>query len=140
MNEEPILNLNKDEKPHSKNKTVGRISRLFQKKPKKKSSSLAPSISSISLSEQQQQQQHGLSKQSTYQSSSSIASSQISAQQQQQYLEASDRNSYMDTRSIQMNNDAGKILERLISVVDCIREGWEVVEGRRDIREELPPR
>lgn len=106
MNEEPILNLNKDEKPHSKNKTVGRISRLFQKKPKKKSS-MAPSISSICLSEQQQ----GLSKQSIYQSSSSIASSHLSTQQtqQQQYIDSSDRNSYLDTRSIQLNNDTGKV-------------------------------
>ncbi|KAL9536818.1 hypothetical protein MBANPS3_012339 [Mucor bainieri] len=112
MNEEPIISLNKDEKSHSKNKTVGRISRLFQKKPKKKSSgSLAPSISSISISEHQQQQ--GLSKQSTYQSSSSIASSQISFPQQQQYLDASDRNSYLDTRSAQVNNDAASINSKL---------------------------
>ncbi|GAN10538.1 eukaryotic translation initiation factor 3 subunit J-like [Mucor ambiguus] len=110
MNEEPIISLNKDEKSHSKNKTVGRISRLFQKKPKKKSSSLAPSASSVSLSEQQQQQ--GLSKQSNYQSSSSIASSQVSVPQQQ-YLDASDRNSYLDTRSIQMNNDAASINSKL---------------------------
>ncbi|KAK4511185.1 uncharacterized protein ATC70_012399 [Mucor velutinosus] len=111
MNEEPIINLNKDEKLHSKNKTVGRISRLFQKKPKKKSSSLAPSISSVSLSEQQQQQ--GLSKQSTYQSSSSIASSQISVPPQQQYLDASDRNSYLDTRNIQINSDAASSNSKL---------------------------
>ncbi|KAI9267579.1 hypothetical protein EDC94DRAFT_692076 [Helicostylum pulchrum] len=54
----------------SKNKTVGRISRLFQKKPKKKS--MASSVSSMSLSDP------ALSKQNTYQSSSSIASSQQS--------------------------------------------------------------
>jgi hypothetical protein len=105
MNEEPILNLNKDEKSHSKNKAVGRISRLFQKKPKKKSS-MAPSISSICLSEEQQ----SLSNQSNYHSSSSIASSHLSTQQpQQQYIDTSDRNSYLDTRSIQLNNDNGKI-------------------------------
>lgn len=54
----------------SKNKTVGRISRLFQKKPKKKS--MASSVSSMSLSDP------ALSKQNTYQSSSSITSSQQS--------------------------------------------------------------
>ncbi|OAD05929.1 hypothetical protein MUCCIDRAFT_106489 [Mucor lusitanicus CBS 277.49] len=106
--------MSKDEKSQPKNKTVGRISRLFQKKPKKKSSgNLAPSISSVSLSEQQ-----GLSKQATYQSSSSIASSQISVpqqqqQQQQQFLDTSDRSSYLDTRSIQMNNDAASINSKL---------------------------
>jgi hypothetical protein len=56
-----------DREEKSKNKTVGRISRLFQKKPKKKS--IASSISSLSLSDP------ALSKKTTFQSSSSIASS-----------------------------------------------------------------
>jgi hypothetical protein len=59
MNE---ITIDREEK--SKNKTVGRISRLFQKKPKKKS--VASSISSLSLSDP------ALSKQTT---ASSIASS-----------------------------------------------------------------
>lgn len=54
----------------TKNKTVGRISRLFQKKPKKKT--MASSVSSMSLSDP------ALSKHNTYQSSTSIASSQQS--------------------------------------------------------------
>ncbi|KAI8637034.1 hypothetical protein BD408DRAFT_375839 [Parasitella parasitica] len=121
MNEEPILELSKNEKSQSKTKSVGgRISRLFQKKPKKKSS-LAPSISSISLSEQQQT----LSKQFTYQSSSSIASSHQSIQQQQQqqqqmqpphqqpYIETPERNSSLDSRSIQMNSDNASISSKL---------------------------
>ncbi|CEP17008.1 hypothetical protein [Parasitella parasitica] len=116
MNEDPILELNKDEKSQSKNKSVGgRISRLFQKKPKKKSS-LAPSISSISLSEQQT-----LSKQSTYQSTSSIASSHQSIQysqpmqppHQQPYIEALERNSSLESRSVQMNSDNASINSKL---------------------------
>lgn len=66
-----IRKMNEVENPEkSKNKTVGRISRLFQKKPKKKMTS---SLSSMSLSDP------ALSKGATaFQSSSSIASSQNS--------------------------------------------------------------
>ncbi|KAI7888614.1 uncharacterized protein EV154DRAFT_517211 [Mucor mucedo] len=56
------------EKSSSKNKTVGRISRLFQKKPKKKN--MTSSLSSMSLSDTTLS-----SKPTTFQSSSSIASS-----------------------------------------------------------------
>lgn len=63
--------MNELENPEkSKNKTVGRISRLFQKKPKKKN--MTSSFSSMSLSDP------ALSKQNTFQSSSSISSSQKS--------------------------------------------------------------
>ncbi|KAG2233222.1 hypothetical protein INT48_007642 [Thamnidium elegans] len=71
----------------SKNKTVGRISRLFQKKPKKKS--MASSVSSMSLSDP------ALSKQNTYQSSSSITSSQQSIAM----LEGPKRTTSLEARS-----------------------------------------
>lgn len=57
------------EKSSSKNKTVARISRIFQKKPKKKN--MTSSLSSMSLSDLS-------SKPNTFQSSSSIASSSVS--------------------------------------------------------------
>lgn len=75
----------------NKNKTVGRISRLFQKKPKKKS--ISSSTSTMSLSDPALQKPYP----------SSIASSQLSIP-----AEAPNRTTSLESRSIQTASDEGR--------------------------------
>lgn len=76
----------------NKNKTVGRISRLFQKKPKKKS--ISSSTSTMSLSDPALPKPYP----------SSIASSQLSIP-----AEAPNRTASLESRSIQTTSDEGNI-------------------------------
>lgn len=103
-NELPVIET--DEKHASKNKGgVGRISRLFQKKPKKK---LDSQLSDPSLS-----------KQETCHSNASIASSQTS---NNHMSETTDRSSYIsvqqqgNTPYYNSMNDTGKVPESTIKI------------------------
>ncbi|KAI9470833.1 MAG: hypothetical protein EXX96DRAFT_585886 [Benjaminiella poitrasii] len=107
MNEQQQQQQVIDEKSvNSKNKTMSRISRLFQKKSKKKSAAMSSSsVFSLTLSDP------SLSKQQTYQSSSSISSSHLSMQNM---LELSERNSYLESsNNINDNNDSGSVHSKL---------------------------
>lgn len=89
-NELPVIETTTEEKQKNKGGVgVGRISRLFQKKTKKK-----PEPDSTSLS-----------KQETCHSSASIASSQTSAN----YMPETDRNSFLSVQQ-QQPYDTGKYL------------------------------
>ncbi|KAI7902525.1 uncharacterized protein BX663DRAFT_435699 [Cokeromyces recurvatus] len=114
---------------NSKNKTMSRISRLFQKKPKKKS--MTPSVFSLTLSDST------LSKQPTYQSTTSITSSHLSIQNM---LEVSDTKSHLEQLSIN-DNDSGSAHLKLTKTTSIQSQHsfniQQLIQQQRNVLKEL---